>query len=612
MVRIISANALLTFIKLQSVMTIRPVPFFNLRLSGIGIAVGYFMLASLSLRFTRYDGGAAFVWAAGALLFAGLTVAPRRHRLSVAFWSLPAMALSGALFGLGWKVAGPLALANVGEAYAAAWLVRRTFPRFGQFRSAKEIFWFVLVAGLMVPCLVAFIGALFVNLVAHAPYWAIWRDWFTAHAVGMIAFGPPLTLIFGGHMKRWAVDASLRRSLEAGGIMAAVIAVALMTFGQSKVPLLAAPFLPMMLATLYLGRFGAVASIVILIAIGSSCSLAGIGPTTMIHGGMGLRLQVLQLYFATVVLVILPTAGELIARRRVFERLSQAEALNRLMLDHSSDIIIRLGIGGAIQYVSPSIGRYDGVVPGELIGQRLDALVHPNDRDGVVAAHRAAVAASDQSVPIEWQAHEAVDPPRWFEAHARAIIGKSGEATGVVYVIRDVTERNLRAIELEVRANTDPLTGLVNRRVFDQALDAAIATSVQTHASLAIFDLDHFKSVNDRHGHASGDRVLKKFAEVVRACTREGDITARLGGEEFALILRDAADEEAAMICERIRSSFARITILAGAGTPFTVTVSAGLKQVHPGATAVSLMEEADRALYEAKRAGRNRLAFAA
>ncbi len=579
---------------------------------GLCLALSYFLLASASLRFTRYDGGAAFVWIAGPMLFAALTVAPRRKRLALALWCVPGMALAGSLFGLGWKVAAPFSILNIGEAFAAAWVVRRVFPRFGQFQSAREIFWFVLAGGLAVPAVVALGGALLVHLATHAPYGAIWRDWFTAHAVGLIAFGPPLTLMLGGQMKKWAREAGRQRLAEACAIMLLVAASAIATFGQSKVPLLAVPFLPMMLATLRIGRFGAISSIVILIAIGSGFSLAGIGPTLLIGGGMGFRMQVLQVYFATVVLVILPTAAELKARRRMFERLQAAEAMNRLMLDHSSDIIVRLGLDGIVRYVSPSIRRYDGMSPEVMTGHTLEALVHSEDRERVAASHRAAVASPRDIVRVEWQSHKLLQPPHWFEAHARTIIGEQGEPTGIVYVVRDVTEHHLRSIELEVRANTDPLTGLVNRRVFDSALEGSIATAADVPACLALFDLDHFKLVNDRHGHLAGDLVLRRFAGILKACTREQDVTARLGGEEFALILRGAGHDEARAICERIRQQLATTIITTAEGQRLSITVSAGLRMIAPRMTPEELLLEADQALYDAKRAGRNCLKLAA
>ncbi|EQB12479.1 MASE1 domain-containing protein [Sphingobium lactosutens] len=141
------------------------------------------------------------------------------------------MALSSLVFGLGWKVAMPLAITNVGEAFAAAWMVRRAYPRFGQFLSAREILWFVAVAGIAVPLVVAFVGALFVHIAGRAPYWTTWRDWFTAHAVGVIAFGPPMILLLGGYINRWMKRVDRIRAIEAWAIMLAVCAVATVTFG---------------------------------------------------------------------------------------------------------------------------------------------------------------------------------------------------------------------------------------------------------------------------------------------------------------------------------------------------------------------------------------------
>ncbi|MPT48562.1 MAG: diguanylate cyclase [Sphingobium sp.] len=578
----------------------------------ICVAAGYFILASLALHFTRYDGGAAFVWLASPFLFAALTVAPRRQRLSLSLWCIPVMVISTLLFGLGWRVAVPLALANVAEAYVAAWCVRRTFPRFGQFGSSIEIFWFTLIAGVAVPAIFATVGALFVNLVAGTPYLATWRDWFTAHAVGMIAFGPPMIFLLGGHLKRWSYAVSRSKALETVAIMAFVLAVCIITFGQSRIPLLAAPFLPMMLATLRLGRFGAVTSIVILIAVASIFSLSGVGPTILVPGGMGVRLQVLQLYFATVVLVILPTAGELKARRRIYERLRTAEALNRLILDHSSDVIIRLSLDGIIHYVSPAVRRYDVAAPEELKGMQFETLVHENDRHRVMTAHAAAIVSPHEIFSIEWQTAGVRQPSRWFEAHARAIIGEDAMVTGVVYVVRDVTERHQHAVELELRANTDPLTGLVNRRVFDLALENAIVTAERAPACLAIFDLDHFKAVNDHYGHPSGDLALTHFAEILKSCTRGEDIAARLGGEEFAVILYNADAKEAATICERIRHQLATSTIIAIGGSRISMTVSVGIKQIDGHLRARELFSQADQALYGAKNSGRNRIALAA
>ncbi len=161
-----------------------------------------------------------------------------------------------------------------------------------------------------------------------------------------------------------------------------------------------------------------------------------------------------------------------------------------------------------------------------------------------------------------------------------------------------VTGADARA-ELGRRATTDPLTGLANRRAFEERLvDAPVGTSV------ALFDLDHFKHVNDRHGHATGDTVLRELADRIVRHTRPIDTVARIGGEEFALLLPATPLALAAAVAERVRADIA--------GTPFTTagtcTASCGVAERGPGEDGSDLMRRSDRALYRAKGEGRNRV----
>lgn len=152
-------------------------------------------------------------------------------------------------------------------------------------------------------------------------------------------------------------------------------------------------------------------------------------------------------------------------------------------------------------------------------------------------------------------------------------------------------------------SETDVLTGLSNRRALldrTQSLPAPVAAIV--------FDIDHFKPVNDRHGHEIGDVVLQRFGALLEASIRDGDIAARLGGEEFAVILPGANIAAASVVAERMRQSFADWRFQSPSGA-FTNTVSAGISfSVDGNPDLAGLLREADSALYEAKRAGRNRV----
>jgi diguanylate cyclase (GGDEF)-like protein len=159
----------------------------------------------------------------------------------------------------------------------------------------------------------------------------------------------------------------------------------------------------------------------------------------------------------------------------------------------------------------------------------------------------------------------------------------------------------------------DPLTGLSNRRAFLQDA-AALAKRQVGHprpTAVLLMDLDHFKSINDRFGHAVGDRVLEVFAETARQSMRSSDLFGRLGGEEFAAVLHDTARDKAAVVAERIRESFAQAAREVD-DRPVCATLSIGLVHSERAALDVpELMVQADQALYIAKERGRNRVEIA-
>ncbi|BDG03667.1 GGDEF domain-containing protein [Anaeromyxobacter oryzae] len=172
----------------------------------------------------------------------------------------------------------------------------------------------------------------------------------------------------------------------------------------------------------------------------------------------------------------------------------------------------------------------------------------------------------------------------------------------------DDEERELAS--LAAVARRDALTGLANRRAFDEALarEVARARRAGTPLAAAILDVDHFKRVNDGHGHATGDRVLAEVAARARAVLRAGDLLARIGGEELAALLPGADLAGAAELAERIRRAVAGAPITAGPAA-LQVTASLGCAVLAPDdADGGALLARADARLYEAKRAGRDRV----
>ncbi len=163
--------------------------------------------------------------------------------------------------------------------------------------------------------------------------------------------------------------------------------------------------------------------------------------------------------------------------------------------------------------------------------------------------------------------------------------------------------------ELRQAAATDDLTGVLNRRALLAGAGAAVGEARRSGrpAALLLFDLDHFKSINDRFGHSIGDQTLRGFARIVSRAIRDTDVFGRVGGEEFAAFLPGADEATARRIAERIRADFAG-TLLAPGWPPPTVSVGVAAADAESEADLDQLLIQADRALYEAKRGGRDRV----
>jgi len=159
-------------------------------------------------------------------------------------------------------------------------------------------------------------------------------------------------------------------------------------------------------------------------------------------------------------------------------------------------------------------------------------------------------------------------------------------------------------------SSRDGLTGLANLRQFRLVLDRELDRVARTGEplSLLLLDVDHFKTINDGHGHPAGDRVLKTLASLLESGVRPMDTVSRIGGEEFAVILPSSQPQQACRVAGRLRAAVEHAQVFLEDGTPLPITLSCGVAAVAPwaGVTPASLIAAADRALYAAKQAGRN------
>jgi diguanylate cyclase (GGDEF)-like protein/PAS domain S-box-containing protein len=196
---------------------------------------------------------------------------------------------------------------------------------------------------------------------------------------------------------------------------------------------------------------------------------------------------------------------------------------------------------------------------------------------------------------------------------ASPLLDQAGEIEGVVVSLEDITERKRLEQELERQARTDVLTGAASRRHFFTRAEEAIrlARRYSHPLSLLMLDLDHFKRVNDTHGHQVGDLVLKALVQLAWQTLRKVDVLGRIGGEEFAILMPETDAEQAFQVAERLRQAVDAAKVPFNGGS-VRFTVSIGVATLTDGDTSIGvLLSRADGALYEAKRTGRNRVVVA-
>lgn len=572
----------------------------------------YFALAAAAIKLTRFQGGVAFISVANAVLLARLLTLRPRHWAPYALVAALGSAIVTAWVGLGPAAALPMAPMNVGEALIAALILRRVTAARGGLGSRAPLPWFLVAAGIVAPAIGGLGGAAVATAFGADTYWSNWFHWYAGHALGAITFTPVAVYLLRGDAHAWAATAQKTVATEAALLIGLVAAVSVGVFAQDTRPLLFLPLLPIILATFRVGRLGAAVSVVILALAGGTLTLLGHGPIAAMAAPVGAQVQFLQFYLACTVVTVLPVGAELARRAALYRRLHESEARYRVLTEHSTDIVLNLDVNGCIRFASPAIRQIGGFDPADVIGRNAGELVHPADREEVAKAHVEALANPSQTIIVEYRAPTAAGDMRWFETHTRAVLDEGGRVTGVVSAVRDVGHRKTVEERLSHAAMTDGLTGIANRAAFDARLALAIqAAGADGFGCVALFDLDHFKHVNDRYGHAAGDAVLRNFAELARGRMRDLDFVARFGGEEFAVVLPGATPEQARLVCDRLREVVAETAVIAG-GQRIRVTVSGGVAPYDGGTTSEQVLAAADAALYEAKRAGRDRLALAA
>ncbi len=577
------------------------------------------MLVTLATVFVQYFERSSYdvnlIWIANGLLLAHLLLAPRWRWPSYLATGAAAMVVGSLIIGEPWQMILLYNVLNLIEVMVGALLLRGKSTILPRFTQRRYLIRFIVVVMLVAPVTTALILLAALTALHQPATLRAFLNWVIGDGLGGAITIPTFVAIF---QTRFGDAAALRRHWL---YPAALALVSLAAFSQIRMPLLILifPFLVLLLMRLGLG-WAALATLFVA-ATASWFTIRGVGPFALSKAMTPLPASIqLQFFVAVCILMIYIVSVVLEDQKATERRLQEIASLHALVTDNSRDVIVLADLDGRRTYVSSAVETIAGWKPEDLIGRNLAEWAHPGDQAKIVEALRQ-LRHGSEGVMIEYQVRKFNGEYLWIEASMRVYRDrKTGIRTGILSLARDISRRKhnesllLRAYqELEQLAVVDPLTKVANRRRFDEALASEWSRAIRLKKplSLILFDADFFKEFNDSFGHLRGDECLKQIAEAAaQAVTRPGDLVARFGGDEFAVILSDTDGQGAAEVSSKIAEAVLRRRIGHAVNATGFVSISAGCATAvpEPGESATTLIQAADDALYRAKRSGRNQV----
>lgn len=569
------------------------------------------------------------LWPPSGILLAALLISHIRRWPAIILLALLANLISD----IGWNGAGiSLSLGHwlitSAEAVTGAWLLRRFIASPFTGESLREVLGLSLLAALGTTVCGAFFGEmLLTHSVTGSNEKLTWELWGNSHMLGVIVFAP-VVLVLAAKRSSWQLNRfSHWELLEAVAAFFCLTVFAHLVYSPQTQPYAFLVFPILIWIALRLEMWRTCVGNLILVGISIWSTRLGHGPFAGDYPATE-QAVILNSFLSITCATALFLAAVISERRRATRALQESELRYRDLLENMGDLVHSVNAEGAILYTNNAWRETLGYQPDEIASLSIFEVVHPDDlpQYRIELAHL----LSGQN---SWERHEL----RFVTKNGQTLVVEGsctcrsvpGQPRVTRSIYRDITGRREHEIQLDRYhrqleaansqlqrlATTDGLTGLHNRRAFQERLNEEIERAKRHwyDVSLLMVDIDHFKQVNDLFGHPAGDKVLQRVAHVLEIHARDYDFVARIGGEEFAVILPKTGEGSSLDIAERLRSRIATI--------PFpgrVITASVGVATFAPqfvpaGATedGMSLIKAADAALYYSKRHGRNQVSHA-
>lgn len=562
-------------------------------------AVGYFVMAATTIHLTTDGRNHATMWPADALILALLLRNPKNHWGAILAAGWVGNFLANALtrdWAVGMVFYGGV---NMAQTWLAAWLIGRARPMQDLLTDVPTVLRFVLYAGIVAPAGAAVVGAGLSAWNYGEPFVPSFVRWYLSVGLGFLIATPFIMAVLNGSYLALFRSRSRAENWEAVGLQAGNLAVALAVFGQSTLPMLFLPMTSVLILAFRLGRLGTIFGVMVVTVVGGAASFLHTGPSSVIGADAAVQQYFFQFYLVVMLATTLPVATAVSSRAEVLTRLAEREEALGLILTHSPEGILGYDSIGICRWAQGPLKTYLGVGPEEMIGRPLDALAL---RAGDVASELLAQGGREGRRTV-FEFAPVLRPDLTLEASV-GLVRRNGLYFGTVVTLRDLTRRKAKEISVLSNVQRDELTGLVNRAGFRKYLQAAFGDGGR-QATLALIDVDRFKSINETHGHAIGDAVLIEIGQRLKAVTRDDDVVARVGGDEFAVLLRCDL-ETARAVCERMVDEVRAVPVLTDGSVSVLTSISCGLEEYGPGISPDDVLQSAGAALHAVKRNGRN------
>lgn len=549
--------------------------------------------------------GFSILWLPSGLLFGLLLTSHRKQWASYLVCAFAAF-LSANLQRNGMSLLSLiLSFSNVLDTWLAARIVTGRVMSIGQLSTINRTLRASSAAILIACTLSAAIAATSRYLLLNQPhsFRTLFETWLASHAISMVIFGA-LTVVV--RLEAPHMLGPPKQRLELAVTLVLIAAATWLVFYRATLPI-AIILLPLLLVAVLRHRFsGFVPGMALIALLATTATATGHGPFVSFPGATNpiIHTRVLQLYLLCCCLVSFPVASILSERRQLMKRMVRSELRYRMLAEYSRDLIIRIKSNREFDYISPSVTEILGWEREEFEQNRW-ALVHPEDI-ALVKETVAPLYTEGGSASFTYRCQHKQGDYIWLTANMRSVKGEDGQMV-LIFSARDVTSRIEAEQALTQQARRDSLTGLANRLLFDERMTLAMARARRNHTRVGLLycDADHFKSINDTHGHAIGDYVLQIFAQRITQSIRAVDLAIRLGGDEFAILVEEAQSPQSLLFIANKLTAAMQEPIAFG-DVSLRISTSIGIAISAPGnPDATALLNLADKALYQAKADGR-------